>query len=356
MGQDGSQVPGQRRPVNAMPRALRHLGLTLGSWIGCRILVVMLLGTAPQLISGEWRDRARHPVDPPEFSVTVKASPRTRISMTSAAAKVTSGEAVTSDPEEAIPGINRNAQQHIESKTLIPSVEPLAPHAVAPSRIARSDHFDKWSLSAWGIYRPDSGSPGIAPNSQLGGSQIGLRVQRRLFEPTRRMAVSLNLRASTPLKVSQGKEAALGVSVRHEGRIPVELIVERRIGFDTSGRDAFAGLIAGGISDLPVAASFKLSGYAQAGLVGLRSRDGFVDGSMRLERDVVSRRKVLIQLGGGMWAAAQPGAARVDIGPSAAIRFRIGSAGVRLGGEWRHRVAGDARPGSGPVIAFGLDY
>lgn len=356
MGQDGSQVPGHSRPVNAMPRALRHLGLTLGSWIGCRILVVMMFGMAPQSISGQWRFLALFSADLTESFVAATASPGARISMTSAAAKISLGGAVSSDPAETISGINRKPPQPIETKILRSSADPLAPRAVAPSRIVRSDYFDKWSLSAWGIYRPDSGSPGIAPNSQLGGSQIGLRVQRRLFEPLRRTAVSLNLRASTPLKVSQGKEAALGVSVRHEGRVPVELIVERRIGLDASGRDAFAGLIAGGISDLPVAASFKLSGYAQAGLVGLRSRDGFVDGSMRLERDVVSRRNVSIQLGGGIWAAAQPGAARVDIGPSAAIRFRIGSAGVRLGGEWRQRVAGDARPGSGPVIAFGLDY
>ena len=148
----------------------------------------------------------------------------------------------------------------------------------------------------------------------------------------------------------------MGLAIRQTGRIPIELIVERRVAFDRGGRNAFAGLVATGFNDLPTVAGFNLNGYAQAGIVGLHKRDGFVDGALRLDRRIASKGSLAIELGGGVWGAAQPGVSRVDIGPSAAIRFRAGSAGVRLGSDWRQRVSGDARPGSGPTITFGLDY
>jgi len=215
---------------------------------------------------------------------------------------------------------------------------------------------DSWSLAAFALYRPDSGAGGLLPNGQLGGSQAGIRVQRRLFSPNRRLDVSLNFRASAPLETPLGKEVGVGLAVRLKGRVPVELIAERRIGIDRGGRDAYAGLVTGGFDDLRLPGRILLSGYAQAGIVGLKRRDGFADGAIRAEHDLLRINGVGVRVGAGISGGVQPGISRLDISPGAALRFRIGKAGARLGGEWRNRIAGNARPGSGPAVTLGLDY
>ena len=55
-----------------------------------------------------------------------------------------------------------------------------------------------------------------------------------------------------------------------------------------------------------------------------------------------------VEIGGGAWGAAQPGAARLDAGPQSSYRLPVRRANLRLAADWRFRVAGDAAPGSGP--------
>lgn len=351
--------------MKPIPRALRHLGLTVGSWIGCRFLFLAWAGfsTQPSLdrlhsdgqtvatLAGTKAMTSQlaiahefiaPPIPKPEGRDTVKAS---RNETHEPAYSVL---AYVQRTEIAVP---------LSLARVSADISPAQrPKPVEPAPVSLPTLTDNWSLAAYAIYRPDSGTVSLSPSSQLGGSQFGFRAQRRLLQPIPNVTLSLNLRASTPLKVSNGKEAGVGLAIRRAGRIPVEFIAERRVGLDRGGRNAFAGLIATGINDLPIAAGFNLNGYVQAGVVGLRKHDGFADGSLRLEREVASAQSLKFQLGAGIWGAIQPGVSRVDIGPSAAIRFRVGSAGVRLGGEWRQRVSGNASPGSGPAITFGLDY
>jgi hypothetical protein len=56
-----------------------------------------------------------------------------------------------------------------------------------------------------------------------------------------------------------------------------------------------------------------------------------------------------VEVGAGAWGGAQPGAARLDMGPQASFRIPVGRTGIRASAEWRFRVAGDAEPGSGPA-------
>jgi hypothetical protein len=196
----------------------------------------------------------------------------------------------------------------------------------------------------------------LSPNGQLGASQYGFRIQRQLVEGFKSVSVSANARISAPLRQPTGKEAGIGLAVRRSGKVPVEMIVERRIGLDQGGRDAFAGLVAAGVDDIPVGGGIEVSGYAQAGFVGLRRRAGFVDGSLRIEHEAGAARGARFRLGVGAWGAAQPGVSRIDLGPSISARFRLGKANLRMAGEWRSRVAGRARPGSGPALTLGLDY
>ncbi|MBS0285465.1 MAG: hypothetical protein JSS15_13700, partial [Proteobacteria bacterium] len=57
----------------------------------------------------------------------------------------------------------------------------------------------------------------------------------------------------------------------------------------------------------------------------------------------------------GAWGGAQRGAARLDVGPAAGVAVPAAMP-LRISLEWRQRIAGDARPGSGPALSIGADF
>jgi hypothetical protein len=130
----------------------------------------------------------------------------------------------------------------------------------------------------------------------------------------------------------------------------LRIAAERRQAVGGAGRSAFALLAHGGVSDLPVAAGFRLDAYGQAGVVGARSRDLFADGAARLTLPLDGKKR--LALGAGAWAAAQPGVSRVDVGPSATLRLP----GASLSLDWRVRVAGNAGPASGPALTVATGF
>jgi hypothetical protein len=206
-----------------------------------------------------------------------------------------------------------------------------------------------WRLSSWALIR-GSGAPGLAAGGQLAGSQIGFRLTRRLTPD-----LSLALRVSGPLKAANGKEAAVALDLRPLKQLPLTLTIERRVGLDGGGRDAFAAGVFGGFA-ARLTPSLSLDGYGQAGAVGVKRRDAYIDGSLRLEREIATGDRVRLGLGAGAWGGAQPGVARLDLGPQLVAHVPAVSGGIRVGAEWRQRVAGNARPGSGPVLSFGVDF
>jgi len=173
----------------------------------------------------------------------------------------------------------------------------------------------------------------------------------------RRLAPGLHLavRISGPLQSSRGKEAALAIDVQPIRALPITFTVERRSGLDSGGRDAFAAGAFGGF-DAKLTPRLSIDGYAQAGAVGLKRRDLYVDGSIRLEREVFASPNFRFGVGAGAWGGAQPGVARLDLGPQVVAHVPVASGGIRIGAEWRQRVAGNARPGSGPVLPLGADF
>ncbi len=245
------------------------------------------------------------------------------------------------------------------SAPMLPNVEPALTPVVQPTDAALlpvATRGRSWSpsLSAWAIVRSSQGSAPLATNSQLGASQAGFRVVQPLLWPDEALKIGANLRVSTPIGQSLGKEAGLGVTVQRRGRVPIEMIVERRVGFDRGGRNAFALIAVAGADDIELAKNTYLSGYGQSGVVGLRARDGFADGAIRIDQAIDRGKRW--RIGAGLWGSAQPGVARLDIGPIVATRQRIGAANTRLAIEYRLRVAGDARPGSGPALSIGTDF
>ena len=223
---------------------------------------------------------------------------------------------------------------------LIANAPSVAADVPAPSR--------RWTGSIWALARRSGGAT-LAPGGTLGGSQAGARLLYRINDDAAR-PLSLTARAYAPLHSLGGTEAALGIDWRPSARLPFHLLIERRQRLGREGRSAFAATAYGGGS-AALARNWRIEVYAQAGVVGTRSRDLFVDGSARL-----MRRLGPVEAGAAVWGAAQPGASRLDAGPQLAMPIHAGGASLRLAADYRFRIAGDARPASGPALTLGVDF
>lgn len=228
--------------------------------------------------------------------------------------------------------------------TLVFAQTPFTPSPIAAPRPPSR----RWSGSAWLLARRDGGAA-LAPGGTLGASQAGARLLYRINDDARR-PLGLSGRLYVPLRRIAGAEVAAGFDWQPSARLPLHLLLERRQGVGREGRNAFAATVYGGGS-ADLGRGWRLDGYAQAGIVGTRSRDAFLDGSARLTRAFGP-----VEVGGGVWGAAQPGASRLDVGPQLSVPIRARSVSLRLSAEYRVRVAGDARPASGPALTLGVDF
>ncbi len=226
-----------------------------------------------------------------------------------------------------------------------PFEQPQVPGIPAPYSTRKSG----LSGSAWVLARTGGGAPALGAGGQLGGSQAGARL---FWEPGPR-GFALTGRISAPLGQRLGREASAGVGyrMRHGG-----LLLERRIGIDRGGRDAMSLTAYAGVSEVALPARFRLDAYAQAGFVGLKARDGFIDGALRAERSLFESGRAPLSFGAGIWGGAQPGVSRIDAGPQIVARLPIGKTSFRASAEWRQRVAGNASPDSGPSATIGFDF
>lgn len=204
------------------------------------------------------------------------------------------------------------------------------------------------AVSTWLIAR--GGSGGTLLGGQLGGSQAGARLTYALGQARR---VALAARIATPL-AGRGREAALGVEWQPT-RAPIRLVAEQRLSLD-GGRGGPTLMAIGGIGPTPVVAGFRLESYAQAGAIARDGVEAFADGAARLTRPVASLGDATLDLGVGGWGAAQRGAARLDVGPSIGLVVPVDRHAVRLTLDYRRRIAGDARPGSGVALSIGGDF
>ena len=222
--------------------------------------------------------------------------------------------------------------------------------------------LDRLSLAAWALVRqptavvinrraPPTAPVSLASGGQLGGSQAGARLTYRFSR-----ALAANLRVSAPVTPETQKrmagEAALGVSWTPLRQVPLRVMAERRQSFGGpagGGRNAFAVLAEGGVSEQPLPWGFRLDGYGQAGAVSLRERAWFVDGGATVGRPLFGR----FSLGAGVWGGAQRGLARLDVGPRLSMQL---FPGVRTHLDYRYRLKGQALPGSGYAVTVGADF
>lgn len=335
--------------VHGRGRPLRFLALVVIGWIVLRVALLWpQTGSLPEAIRQALPLPSFGPREPPEIYPTVSAEvPVVQAKVAPHAARLALFHDVpmrrrVADPvrvELATLGLFQfGAAEYTDGK---PAPVPLPASAAPQTRFEPTP--SRWSASAWLSARQGSGLS-TAPGGQLGGSQAGFRVSY-LIDPQRRIA--LFGRVVTPLS-GPGREATVGLEWQPT-RAPVRIVAEQRFGAGKGGQGL--GLVAGTDSRIP--GGFRLETYGQAGVIRRDRAEPYADGAARATHRIPGTP---FALGAGAWGAAQRDAQRLDIGPSATLTVPVGGQRVRVALDWRQRVAGEARPGSGLALTLGSDF
>lgn len=223
------------------------------------------------------------------------------------------------------------------------------PIEVTPPAPPLHPGIDRVQLSSWALLRSQqagiAGSRSLASGGQLGASQAGARL---IYNFTRQIALSARMSSEVGRR---GGEVAAGLRVQPLASIPVWLTAERRqrIGRFGGGRNDFAFFAEAGLYQRPLPLGFSMDSYLQGGVVGVKTRDLFVDGALTVTRPVYRK----VSLGFGVWGGAQPGLSRLDTGPRVSMQLKRH---MKAHLDWRQKLAGNARPGSGPALTLSGDF
>jgi hypothetical protein len=335
---------------------LRFLGIVLGGWICLRLAV---------LAPGWWPERAAPARAPPAAPAggSFEAMPPPRPSLhrptTGTIRRPTEAKRRSAParpeprPAPTGPAAGTPMQRSLAARSAAtppPVAADQRDRGVVPALLrvpVRAPTHGRWHGSAWLIWRGGARAA-LAPGGTLGGSQAGGRLLYRLNRAAAR-PLSASVRLYVPLRRRREADVAVGIDWQPLAA-PVHVLAERRQRLGRAGRSGFSIGVYGG-RGFALARRARLDLYAQAGLVGLRRRDAFVDGAARATTTLGP-----FEVGGGLWGAAQPRVARLDVGPSAALRLPVRGANLRLVADWRFRIAGHAAPGGGPALALAGDF
>lgn len=198
-----------------------------------------------------------------------------------------------------------------------------------------------------------SAGPSVAT---YGASQVGAALRYRLW-PGNSHRLTSYLRVSAALNGSGEREAALGLSARPIGALPVFVAGEGRVSH-LSGRTVVRPAVMA-VTELPpivLPKGARAEFYLQGGYVGGLGATPFIDGQLRIDRQVMRVGPVEVRAGGGVWGGAQQGAGRLDLGPAVTLQVAQGPAAMRLGFDWRFRLMGAAEPASGPALTMSAGF
>jgi hypothetical protein len=220
----------------------------------------------------------------------------------------------------------------------------------------------RWSGDNWLLLRAGSGVAAQAPGAaSYGASQAGAVVRYRLGRGDLHESYGY-LRTSLAINApGRDKEVALGFGFRPLARVPLRVLAEARLQ-DTKGSPMQVRPVATVITELPPQAlplGLRAEAYAQGGYAGGRGATAFYDAQVMIDRAVpgIGGRNRDFRVGAGAWSGGQDGAVRLDIGPRASFRLDLGDATpARIALDWRFRVAGNARPGSGPALTVASSF
>ena len=237
---------------------------------------------------------------------------------------------------------------------------PLPWAAAAPIRvpiIGKSSSSPKLAIDvyAYGFWRAGESGSRLTTAGQYGGGQSGLIATIGVLNQSGRpMPFTMLVRAAVAHDNIRDREFALGARWKPSSSLPLTISAERR--FREAGADNFALYVAGGRSDVPLPAGFKLDTYGQLGILTGQNGGHFFDGQMRAERQILPASPVPLHVGVGIWTGGQKGVARVDIGPTLRTELPVGETRVRINTDWRFRVAGEASPGNGPALTVSTGF
>ncbi len=279
------------------------------------------------------------PAAQPRFAAARMPAPRYRTSGWDEVAPTPEPLFYSSEPEP-------HSTTRLASAMPAPRAEATPPiSAPAPAPGMQRTRFDRLELTAWALLRGSPGPGNLATGGTLGGSQAGARLTYN-FTPS----LAASLRSSSSVGGVRYAEVAAGVRWKPMRQIPVALTFERRQALNRwGGRNAFAAFAEGGLYQRPLFDLANLDFYAQAGVVGLKNRDLFVDGGATFTRHVWKNWSAGI----GVWGGAQPGLYRLDAGPRVSMEVRRG---IRVHADYRQRVLGNAMPRSGPALTIAGDF
>jgi hypothetical protein len=327
-------------------RPLRFLGLALGGWVMIR--VALLLPEVASLPASQVIPRVLEVLAPKAAAAVLgrlRASPRIAVILRAAAP----------GPDDPKPRSMRMPVMQSPLGIAVPVREPPPaptsqvygiPSPVAPPFVAQGP--SRLTGSIWLLAR--GGPAGTVSGGQLGASQGGMRL---VYALGRRRRVALVARVATPLE-GVGREAALGVEWQPT-RLPIRVVAERRFALDGARGGPTLGVIAGyGPTD--IVPGVRLEAYGQAGAIARDGIEAFVDASARITHPLGKVGGTPIDIGIGAWGSAQRAAERFDIGPSIVVAVPVAGKSIRMTLDWRERVAGAARPGSGPALSIGSDF
>lgn len=335
-------------------RPLRFLGLVVAGWIGWRAFVLWpvienatLLELPAAIVDAQLIGTAKAadlgaPVPKPPVAIRWRPAP---------VLPVVQPHVPSADRLRfAYAGLAHFSGRFVADDVELGRLGDMAATQIAPvPPLSLRERSDRWQASVWLMTRG-----GFAPGMrQLGGSQAGIVVRHALTE-----RIGAYGRATAPL-VGRGSELALGFDMR-PGDAPVRLIAEHRFGIDGTEGGPALGAVAGigpqpAIADRPDL-DVDVEAYGQAGVIWRARAEPYGDGFVRVSQKLVDTGGADLDVGLGAWAAAQRDAQRVDIGPSVVVRMPVGDRHFRASIDWRERVAGEVRPGSGIALTLAADF
>lgn len=205
----------------------------------------------------------------------------------------------------------------------------------------------RWSGSAYSIVR-GGGDPALGVTPVLGGGQSGGGIA---FTPDplapRHLAVTLR---GSVAHDDAGRSAFAAVGLQWHPVAGVTVAAERLIAVGPAGPNAWTVRLAGGIDR--TFGRLRATAYGEGGVIGtaayaaVQGRAAGVFHLAHLEFDP----------GVGVWSSVQRDRGttvdRADVGPGLVARFGPFAAEV----DYRVRVAGNAAPGSGPVVTLSAAF
>ncbi len=252
-------------------------------------------------------------------------------------------------PQNAVQALAEYAEPNVHQAKRVSSfaLPPFAPRSLVTS---------KGSISGYVFVRGDRGAATLSGSGLLGGSQAALSLEAPTLFSVRGIDVRPVGRLTFAGLRQAPDEFAGGISARSSiGDFRIDGVLERRVGLKRSGRDAITVRASIGVYKAIDRTPLTVSGYVHTGIVGLNRRDGFAEAEGRLVLMEGNRFRQL-KPGVAIWTAVQPQVSRLDIGPTLDIPVIRRPINMSIRTDWRFRIGGNARPGSGPTLTLVASY